>query len=138
MEEVKINTLLIISSLLNKRYYQYTIDDLTKLLHEKRILESMPIQINELKEFINYYNEENNENIQKKIQLKNPETLEEKEKRINEENKIKSYFENIYWESNYENLTKYINKVNIDCTFNFISSLFLFICSNISFNLFFD
>ena len=58
----------------------------------------MPIQINKLKSFINKINEEKKENEQKKIQINNPETTEEKEKRISEENKIKSYFENTYWE----------------------------------------
>ena len=135
LEEVKIKTLLIISSLLNKRDYQFNIDDLTKLLNEKRALDKMPIQINELKSLINYINEEKKENEQKKIQIKNPETTEEKEKRINEENKIKSYFENIYWESSYDNLNKYKNKLSIDYTLipenlQFYSGFFLQICYN--------
>ena len=135
LEEVKIKTLLIISSLLNKRDYQFNIDDLTKLLHEKRALDKMPIQINELKSLINYINEEKKENEHRKIQIKNPETTEEKEKRINEENKIKSYFEDIYWESNYDNLNKYKNKLSIDYTLipenlQFYSGFFLQICYN--------
>ena len=135
LEEVKIKTLLIISSLLNKRDYQFNIDDLTKLLHEKRALDKMPIQINELKSLINYINEEKKENEHRKIQIKNPETTEEKEKRINEENKIKSYFENTYWESSYDNLTKYRNKISIDYTLipenlQFYSGFFLQICYN--------
>ena len=133
LEEEKIKTLLIISSLLNKRDYQFNIDDLTKLLHEKSALDKMPIQIYELKTLINYINEEKKENEQKKIKINNPETTEEKEKRINEENKIKSYFENIYWESNYDNLTKYKNKLSIDYTLipenlQFYSGFFLQIC----------
>ena len=135
LEEVKIKTLLIISSLLNKRDYQFKIDDLTKLLNEKRVLDQMPIQINELKSLINYINEEKKENEQKKIQIKNPETTEEKEKRINEENKIKSYFENTFWESSYDNLNKYKNKLSIDYTLipenlQFYSGFFLQICYN--------
>jgi hypothetical protein len=135
LEEVKIKTLLIISSLLNKRDYQFNINELTKLLHEKRALDKIPIQINELKNLINYINEEKKENEQKKIQIKNPETTEEKEKRINEENKIKSYFEDIYWESNYDNLNKYKNKLSIDYTLipenlQFYSGFFLQICYN--------
>jgi len=133
LEEVKIKTLLMISSLLNKRDYQFKIDDLTKLLNENRVLDKMPIQINELKTLINYINEEKKENEQKRNQMKNPETSEEKEKRINEENKIKSYFENIYWESNYDNLIKYKNKVTVDYTLipenlQFYSGFFLQVC----------
>jgi len=135
LEKVKIKALLIISSLLNKRDYQFNIDDLSKLLHEKRALDKMPIQINELKSFINYINEEKKENEQKRIQISNPETTEEKEKRINEENKIKSYFENTYWESSYDNLIKYRNKISIDYTLipenlQFYSGFFLQICYN--------
>ena len=133
LEEVKIKTLLIISSLLNKRDYQFNIDNLTKLLQEKNVLDKMPIQINELKTLINYINEEKKENEQKRNQMNNPETSEEKEKRINEENKIKSYFENTYWESNYDNLIKYKNKVTIDYTLipenlQFYSGFFLQVC----------
>ena len=66
----------------------------------------MPIQINKLKALINY---------------------------INEENKIISYFEKIYWESNYDNLIKYKNKANIDYTLipenlQFYSGFFLQVC----------
>lgn len=42
----------------------------------------MPIQINELKSLINYINEEKKENEHRKIQIKNPETTEEKEKEL--------------------------------------------------------
>ncbi len=112
LEETKIKTLLTISSLLNKRDYQYNIHDLTKLLKEKNIINEMPIQIDELIELINYYyNEKNKEKHQQNL-----ENSEEREKRINEENLINSYFDDLYWESNYNYLLKYKNKVFLDYT----------------------
>ena len=130
LEETRINTLLTISSLLNKRDYQYTINDLTKLLKEKRLLNDMPIQINELKKLIEFYHQEKS-NISTK--LKNPETTEEKEKRFNEEAIINSYFENVYCEENNEDLIKYKNSVSIDYTLipenlQFYSGFFLQVC----------
>ena len=132
LEEVRINTLLTISSLLNKRDYQYTIDDLTKLLHEKKVIDQMPIQIDELKKLIDFYNQDKTNATSKHV-LKNPETSEEKEKRINEENIINSYFEKIYWEEKCENLMKYKNSVIVDYTLipenlQFYSGFFLQVC----------
>ena len=130
LEEAKINALLTISSLLNKRDYQYTINDLAKLLHEKRLIDQMPIQINELKKLIEFYYQEKS-NVSTK--LKNPETTEEKEKRMNEEAKINSYFDNIYCEENHDNLIKYKNSVSIDYALipenlQFYSGFFLQVC----------
>ena len=131
LEETKINMLLIISSLLNKRDYQYNIEDLTKLLNEKGIIETFPIDIDELIEMIKYYEQEKKD--PKKFQKKNFETAEEREKRINEENIINSYFEDLYWESNISYLTKYKNKVFIDYSLipenlQFYSGFFLQVC----------
>ena len=130
LEEAKINTLLTISSLLNKRDYQYTINDLTKLLKEKKLLDEMPIQINELKKLIEFYRQEKS-NISTK--LKNPETTEEKEKRLKEESIINSFFENVYCEEDHDNLIKYKNSVFIDYTLipenlQFYSGFFLQVC----------
>ena len=132
LEEAKIDALLTISSLLNKRDYQYTINDLTKLLKEKSIIDQMPIQINELKKLIDFFYKEKN-NTSSKNTLKNPETAEEKEKRTNEEEKINSFFDKIYWEENYDNLIKYKNSVLIDYTLipenlQFYSGFFLQVC----------
>ena len=132
LEEKKINVLLTISSLLNKRDYQYNINDLTKLLLEKRILDQIPIQINELKELIDYYNNEKNKDKENKKQ-QNLENVEEREKRINEENVITSYFDELFWESNDDYLLKYKNKVFIDYTFipqnlQYYSGFFLQVC----------
>ena len=131
LEEIKIKTLLIISSLLNKRDYQYGIDDLTKLLNENRILNEMPIPVNELIELIKFYELEKKD--PKKAQKKNLEMAEEREKRINEENLISSYFEDLYWESNNIYLSKYKNKIFIDYTLipenlQFYSGFFLQVC----------
>ena len=132
LEEMKINALLTISSLLNKRDYQYNINSLTKLLKEKKIIDEMPIQIDELIELINYYNNEKNKDKEIKKQ-QNLENAEEREKRINEENVITSYFDDLYWESNNTFLLKYKNKVFIDYTLipenlKFYSGFFLQVC----------
>ena len=92
----------------------------------------MPIQINELIDLIEFYNQDIN-NTTPKNTFKNPETTEEKEKRINEEDIINSYFEKIYWEENYDNLIKYKNSVIIDYTLipenlQFYSGFFLQVC----------
>ena len=43
-----------ISSMLNTRDYQYNINNLTKRLIEKQIIDKIPIDINELRKLINY------------------------------------------------------------------------------------
>ena len=124
LDETKINILLTISSLLNKRDTQYNINDLTEKLKKNNILNQIPISINDLKTLIKSYNKNNNKTI---------ESFEEKEKRINEETKIKSYFEDNYWEGNIENLLKYKDTVNIDYmlipeNLQFYSGFFFQIC----------
>ena len=116
LEEEKLNYLLTISSLLNKRDSQYEIDAIPKLLNEKNISEELPIRYEELKELIKYYESEKKEKDTNKKTIKNLESAEEREKRVNEENKIKIYFDKLYWESNYDILTKYENKINYDYT----------------------
>ena len=124
LDETKINILLTISSLLNKRDTQYNINDLTEKLKKNNILNQIPISINDLKSLIKSYNKNNNNAI---------ESFEEKEKRINEETKIKSYFEDKYWEGNIENLLKYKDTVKIDYmlipeNLQFYSGFFFQIC----------
>ena len=124
LDETKINILLTISSLLNKRDTQYNINDLTEKLKKNNILNQIPISINDLKTLIKSYNKNNNKTI---------ESFEEKEKRINEETKIKSYFEDNYWEGNIENLLKYKDTVSIDYmlipeNLQFYSGFFFQIC----------
>ena len=80
----------------------------------KNISEELPIRYNELKELIKYYESEKKEKDTNKKTKKNLESAEEREKRLNEENKIKLYFDKLYWESNYDILTKYENKINFD------------------------
>ena len=127
LDETKINILLTISSLLNKRDTQYNINDLTEKLKKNNILNQIPISINDLKSLIKTYHSKNNDNG------KSLESFEEKEKRINEETKIKSYFEDSYWEGNIENLLKYKDTVNIDYmlipeNLQFYSGFFFQIC----------
>ena len=131
LEETRINILLTISSLLNKRDYQYSINDLVKLLKEKKALDEMPLQINELTKLIDNLNHEKS-NISNKANLKNQE-LTEKEKRINEEEIINSLFDSEYWEENLDNLNKFKNSVFIDYTLipenlQFYSGFFLQVC----------
>ncbi len=111
LAEVKINTLLTISSLLNRRDNQYEIEDLSKLLNEKNITEEIQIPLDDLNELIRYYKPKKRD---KKKTKKIVESAEEREKRINEEEKIKSYFDKSYWEANYENLFKYEKSVHFD------------------------
>jgi hypothetical protein len=92
----------------------------------------MPIQIDELKKLIDFYNQDKNNATSKNV-LENPETTEEKEKRISEENIINSYFEKKYWEEKNDNLMKYKNSVIIDYTLipenlQFYSGFFLQVC----------
>ena len=127
LDETKINILLTISSLLNRRDTQYNINDLTEKLKKNNTLNKIPISINDLKSLIkSYYNKKDESNT-------HIESFEEKEKRINEENKIKSYFDDLYWEGNVENLLKYKDSVNIDYmlipeNLQFYSGFFFQIC----------
>ena len=132
LEEKRINILLTISSLLNKRDYQYSINDLVKLLKEKKALDEMPIQINELTKLIDNLNHEKSNTISNKTNLKNQE-LTEREKRNNEEDYINSLFDSEYWEENLDNLNKFKNSVFIDYTLipenlQFYSGFFLQVC----------
>ena len=128
LDETKLNILLTFSSVLNKRDAQYHINDLTEKLKKNNILNKIPIQINDLKTLIkSYYN------IKKTEKLKTFESLEEKEKRINEENNIKEYFDDIYWEANIQNLLRYKDSVKIDYmlipeNLQFYSGFFLQVC----------
>ena len=129
LDETKIKILLTLSSLLNKRDTQYNINDLTEKLKKNNILNQIPISINDLKSLIKSYHNKN-ANPHKNIEI---ETSEEKEKRINEEIKIKSYFDDMYWEGNIENLLKYKDTVNLDYmlipeNLQFYSGFFFQIC----------
>ena len=131
LEETRINTLLTISSLLNKRDYQYSIKDLPKLLREKKALDEIPIQINDLAKLIDNINHEKS-NISNKTNLKNQE-LTEREKRTDEEQEINSLFDSEYWEENLDYLNKFKNSVFIDYTLipenlQFYSGFFLQVC----------
>ena len=127
LDETKINILLTISSVLNKRDAQYHINDLTEKLKKNNMLNKIPIQINDLKSLIKtYYNKKN-------ANCKTLESFEEKEKRINEENNIKSYFDDLYWEANIQNLLKYKDSVQIDYmlipeNLQFYSGFFMQVC----------
>ena len=130
LEKTRINTLLTISSLLNKRDYQYSIKELTKLLKERKALDEMPININDLSKLIDNLNNDKS-NIINRIIIENPET--EKDKRNNEECKIHSLFDSKYWEENLNNLNKFKNSVFIDYTLipenlQFYSGFFLQVC----------
>jgi hypothetical protein len=124
LDETKINILLTISSLLNKRDTQYNINDLVEKLKKNNTLSQIPIPINELKALIKSYYIKTGKSI---------DSFDEKEKRINEEHKIKSYFDDSYWEGNVENLLKYKDSVNIDYmlipeNLQFYSGFFFQIC----------
>ena len=127
LDETKINILLTISSLLNKRDSQYNINDLIEKLKKNNTLNQIPFSINDLKSLIQSF-------YGKKTESNDQESFEEKEKRINEENQIKSYFEDLYWEGNIENLLKYKDSVNIEYmlipeNLQFYSGFFFQICN---------
>ena len=128
LDETKINILLTISSLLNKRDAQYNINDLIEKLKKNNTLNQIPFSINDLKSLIDSF-------YDKKTKNNDKESFEEKEKRINEENQIKSYFEDLYWEGNIENLLKYKDSVSIDYmlipeNLQFYSGFFFQICNS--------
>ena len=127
LDETKIKILLTLSSLLNKRDTQNNINDLTEKLKKNNILNQILIPISDLKSLIKSYHNKKIDNG------KSIESSEEKEKRINEEINIKSYFDDKYWEGNIENLLKYKDSVNVDYmlipeNLQFYSGFFFQIC----------
>ena len=127
LDEAKINILLVLSSLLNKRDSQYNINDLIEKLKKNNTLSQIPFSINDLKSLIDSFHG-------KKTKLADKESFEEKEKRIKEENIIKSFFDDTYWEGNIENLLKYKDSVNIEYmlipeNLQFYSGFFFQICN---------
>ena len=73
LDETKINILLTISSLLNKRDTQYNINDLVEKLKKNNTLSQIPIPINELKALIKSYYIKTGKSI---------DSFDEKEKRL--------------------------------------------------------